>query len=440
MLALVAVAAGRAGFAVEGEVYVGGNFGRGKRELNHPAGLLVDDTGNLYVADRDNARCLRYGPESRRLPAADVAFKNPRLQRPSRLAQGSAGELFVSDRSEHVVYQLIFRTWNSWSPDLVVVAGGNGKGSEPGQLYFPSGIAVDGADGLFVSEVANHRVTRWKLYSNPYSWKFYEVPDHYIVAGGRGEGKALDQLSFPEGLLVARGGKDLEVYVADTNNHRVVRVKRGGEGEIIAGGRGPGSDITALNRPTDLVLDPGGRVIYVVDTMNNRVVSWGLTEHRGPASVAVVAGGYGAGSRLHQLNWPTAAALDIDGNLLVADGTNDRVLRFAYLADAGTRPALLPHSAATQGRPTGSSEGFAEPERDELPGGIFIPVASAGLAFVMLSGVLTMCANREPPRDPALTQQILVVQGRDTATQSPRPEAALVELQANETNPVNVRE
>ena len=42
-----------------------------------------------------------------------------------------------------------------------VVAGGNGAGDGPGQLFFPSRIAVSRSGALFVCDTGNGRVTRW---------------------------------------------------------------------------------------------------------------------------------------------------------------------------------------------------------------------------------------------------------------------------------------
>ena len=54
-----------------------------------------------------------------------------------------------------------------------------------------------------------------------------------VVAGGNGTGSRLDQLDFPCGVAVESDGS---VIVADQNNHRCVRWRRGAkQGEIVAG-------------------------------------------------------------------------------------------------------------------------------------------------------------------------------------------------------------
>lgn len=57
-----------------------------------------------------------------------------------------------------------------------------------------------------------------------------------IVAGGNSSGNALNQLNGPYGLCV---DDELTVYVADTNNHRIVQWKAGAtSGRVVAGGNG----------------------------------------------------------------------------------------------------------------------------------------------------------------------------------------------------------
>ncbi|CAF1605162.1 unnamed protein product [Rotaria magnacalcarata] len=58
-----------------------------------------------------------------------------------------------------------------------------------------------------------------------------------VVAGGQGEGSALAQLKYPEGLFVDTLGT---LYVADTGNNRVMRWIQGDkkQGAVIVGGNG----------------------------------------------------------------------------------------------------------------------------------------------------------------------------------------------------------
>ncbi|CAF2108053.1 unnamed protein product, partial [Rotaria magnacalcarata] len=90
----------------------------------------------------------------------------------------------------------------------------------------------------------------------------------------------------------------------------------------VAGGQGEGSALTQLNYPQGLFVDTLG-TLYVADTGNNRVMRW----TQGAKQGTVIVGGYGAGA--NQLNWPMGLSFDRHGNLYVADLSNHRVQRFS---------------------------------------------------------------------------------------------------------------
>ncbi|CAF0816386.1 unnamed protein product [Adineta steineri] len=89
-----------------------------------------------------------------------------------------------------------------------------------------------------------------------------------IVAGGNGEGRNLNQLYRPQGIIVRDFG---EIYVADCWNDRIMRWCEGKEeGEIVAGGNGKGNQTNQLDRPMGLSFDDEEN-LYVVDFWNNRI-------------------------------------------------------------------------------------------------------------------------------------------------------------------------
>ncbi|CAF1440550.1 unnamed protein product [Adineta steineri] len=95
-------------------------------------------------------------------------------------------------------------------------------------------------------------------------WK-KDANEGIIVAGGNGEGNSLKQLSNPQGVIVDHLG---QIYVADGNNHRIMRWCEGDEeGEIVVGENGRGNQ---LNYPKGLSFDDEEN-LYVVDSENHRV-------------------------------------------------------------------------------------------------------------------------------------------------------------------------
>ncbi|CAF1368023.1 unnamed protein product [Adineta steineri] len=95
-----------------------------------------------------------------------------------------------------------------------------------------------------------------------------DATEETIVAGGNGEGRNLNQLSYPEGIIVDDLG---QIYVIDGGNHRVMRWYQGKEeGEIVVGGNGQGDESNQLNHPTGLSFDNEGN-LYVADHFNHRI-------------------------------------------------------------------------------------------------------------------------------------------------------------------------
>lgn len=116
------------------------------------------------------------------------------------------------------------------------MAGGNGRGPAKNQLNAPRGIFVDKKDEtLYVADCDNHRVMKFTLNSK------YGV----IVAGGKGQGNGLNQLNSPTGIFVA---EDDSIFITGFSKHRVTKWDKGADfGVIVAGGNGMGSELNQLN-------------------------------------------------------------------------------------------------------------------------------------------------------------------------------------------------
>ena len=116
----------------------------------------------------------------------------------------------------------------------------------------PSGIAIDRDDSLYVADRVNCRVLR------------YSVDGELLGAWGD-PGSEPGCLDSPWGIAVNDEG---DLFVSDHKNHRVQQFTADGGFVRSFGsyGAGPGE----LNRPSDVAVDPEGDV-YVCDWANNRV-------------------------------------------------------------------------------------------------------------------------------------------------------------------------
>ena len=186
------------------------------------------------------------------------------------------------------------------------------------------------------------------------------------VAGGRGLGSALKQLNYPNGVFVDDEGT---VYVADTNNRRVIKWTPGStSGEVVVNGDASSSNGKPLGQITKAIVDKQG-TIYVCDRDNRRVLRypkneknaetimnnvscWGLAMGNERSLYVsdledhsvltwpgnqVVAGGNGKGNALNQLYYPYQIFVDDGETLYIADRGNNRLVQWS----AGAREGVL---------------------------------------------------------------------------------------------------
>lgn len=150
---------------------------------------------------------------------------------------------------------------------------GEGAGFHDGALWEarfsgPNALAVGAGQVVFVADSRNHRI---RAISPQGQVTTVAGGGEADGVGGRAEGAALSaRFSYPSGIAVDPAGT---LYVADTGNHRICRVK---EGQVTAwaGGAEGGTDgvgsAARFRYPAALALDDGG-ALWVADAGNRRV-------------------------------------------------------------------------------------------------------------------------------------------------------------------------
>ena len=174
----------------------------------------------------------------------------------------------------------------------------------PGGLNLPSGVAVDGTGNVYVADYTGHRV--WVV--DPGTLSVTPVAGDGN-SGYTGEGPATTVcLSFPTGVAI---GSDGNLYIADSNNHRIRKVDLisgimttvAGNGTPAYNGDAMAPTSAMLNNPYGLCFDPAGN-LYVADTYNNRVRVFNISG----GNIATFAGG-GGQNYISTPRTPTAAIL-----------------------------------------------------------------------------------------------------------------------------------
>ncbi|CAF1060530.1 unnamed protein product [Didymodactylos carnosus] len=205
----------------------------------------------------------------------------------------------------------------SFNGSVTTVAGnGTFNGSGPPQFAFPEGIYVDKNGSVYVADSNNNRVVKWLAGTTQVT----------VVAGGNGYGNQSNQLSYAMGIFVDEIN-DGAVYVCDTYANRIQKwLPNATAGTTVAGGNGNGSALNQLYMPTAIIFDPNTKIMFISDYGNNRVLKWLV----GASSGTVLAGGNGTGNGTNQLNTPNQCAFDSKGNFYVADYGNNRIQKFAF--------------------------------------------------------------------------------------------------------------
>ncbi len=227
----------------------------------------------------------------------------------------------------------------NYKPEYLIrtTAGGNfsiGPGNDDvipairAGIFMPTAIAVDAPGNVYYSDDISYKIRRI-------------TPEGMIstYAGG-GESEVTDGADArsvffrrTEGLAFDASGN---LYVAETQSHRLVRITPDGKVYILAGdtqfgygGDGGPARNARLFGPSNLVLDAAGN-IYFSDTGNQRIRR--ITA--GTGTIETIAGngtaGYGGDggpATAATLNGPRGMDFDRHGNLYFADSANNLIRR-----------------------------------------------------------------------------------------------------------------
>ena len=190
------------------------------------------------------------------------------------------------------------------------------NGSANNQLRTPRGVTRDDSTGIiFVTDTGNHRIMKYEVGSL----------NGILIAGGQGPGTNVTQLNSPRGICYDSLSNSLFITNYGANN--IIRWKLGDtQWTLIAGSINgvTGSTSTTLRFPTDFMFDILGNM-YVVDSLNHRIQFFSPNQFNG-TTIASITGISGSNNSL--LNLPFSIVLDSQLNMYVAEFYNHRVQKF----------------------------------------------------------------------------------------------------------------
>ena len=311
-------------------------------QLNSPSRMVVDSSGDLFIADTGNNVIREVvqatgdiitvaGNGAAGYSGDGGPATSAQLNAPSGLALDASGDLFIADTGNNVIREVVQATGN-----IITVAGngiaaysGDGGPATSAQLNSPRGVAVDASGNVFIADTGNN-VIREVVQA---TGNITTVAGNG-TAGYSGDGGAATaaQLNVPYDVAVDQNG---DLFIADTGNN-VIREVMQETGNIItvagtgtAGYSGDNGAATAaqLNGPVSIAVDANGN-LFIADAGNNAIRE--VTQATG--NIITVAGngtaGYSGDGSLAtsaQLNGPDGVAVDASGDLFIADTGNDGI-------------------------------------------------------------------------------------------------------------------
>lgn len=308
-----------------------------------PGGVAVDPAGNFYIADSGNNR-IRFvnaatgiittvagtgSPSS----ANDGAYAvDAGISNPGALLLDGAGDLYIADSSNHAIRKLSLATGR-----LTTIAGklnqqgysGDGGLATAATLNTPEGLAFDPSGNLYIADTKNHVIRKLDVTTGLIST--YAGIGTQPGFSGDGGAATTAQMNVPWGIAASSKG---ELFIADLNNNRVRKVGTDGTITTVVGNGsndyatdGQSGVTTTINNPAAVAVDVAGN-LYVADSGHNIV-------RKMSAITAITTAVVGTGNptfmgdkapaTLAGLYGPYALTLDAQGNLYVADIFHHRI-------------------------------------------------------------------------------------------------------------------
>ncbi|MEM7125161.1 MAG: hypothetical protein AAF702_02465 [Chloroflexota bacterium] len=328
--------------------------------LWRPIGVMVDDQGNFYIAD-DGNRIRKVNSSGIITTVAgngsggdNSPAENAYVNRPSGVTKDIFGNIYIAEPYSHRIRKI--------APNGIITtvvgtgtAGHSGDGglAIEAQLNHPTRLYVhsDGGDllgdsphiELYIADSLNHRIR--KVGSNGI---ITTVAGNGVAGSGGDGGLAINaSINRPYGMTVDRAGN---IYIAEADGHRVRKVTIDGiistiVGTGISGYSGDGGSAIAatLSTPAGVSIDGAGNV-YIADQNNHRIRKVSTDGIIATAAGTGTGGftGDGGPATNARIYYPQGLSVDFEGNIYVADKLNYRIRKVTPVNGNAATPTPNP--------------------------------------------------------------------------------------------------
>lgn len=303
--------------------------------FNHPNGVAADSAGNVYVADTENSAIRKITPNevvstfagfAGNFGSVNGSGTNAQFFGPQGIAISSGGNIYVADTANQMIRKITpAGVVSAFAGSAGYANSFDGAGTNA-QFFQPEGIAVDSAGNVFVADTWNHTIRKITSAGAVSTWA--GLAGNFGSADGTNS-KA--RFNWPTGIAVDSASN---LFVTDFLNHTIRKITPGGAVSTIAGLAGVWGSEDGTNsearffQPQGIVADSAGN-LFVVDSGNQTIrkifangTNWIVTTVAGFPGNAGYADGVGEATQFY---FPAGIAKDGAGHLYVADFGNNTI-------------------------------------------------------------------------------------------------------------------
>ena len=305
--------------------------------LRDPFHMVMDRGGNIFFSEHGSHTIRKITASGIITTIAGTGYNGfsgdggpataAKLFWPSGLALDTGNNLYVVDQGNNRIRKI---TPSGIISTIAGIGGGysgDGGPATAARMGSPVSIVIDRHGNLFISEISNNIIR--KISSSGYISTFAGVAASGAYSGDGGPATAA-HFFYPQGLALDTAGN---LYLCDELNSRIRKIDGAGiihsiAGDGIAGYRGDGGPATAarFEEPTEIGLDTLGN-IYFMDSHNNRVRKINLS-----GTILTVAGtdsigfaGDGGPATAARLRYPWGILIDTSNTIYITDRGNYRI-------------------------------------------------------------------------------------------------------------------